>query len=223
MADFWEIFKDFDFNNIIGVIVISVFLIITFANCMEPLFASHTESFFMGKADVLKRKCFACIILFFIFGVMNYVFASINSFVAAGLLILIIAIILYIGIRILNMFKKYKDSLFKIKEFVKFILITVFFIILTYLISNESDINIISCAAICSLVEIIVIVLALFSWEPMDSEMMLCGSNEKWYVYRRIDDCFLCGDNKNINSAEKIKLIKIDIILNDNYYFKRSN
>lgn len=222
MKDIWEIFEELDFNNITGVIVVSIFLIIIFTSCIEPLWASNIEVILMNKTDILKRKSLVVIIMFSVLALMNYVFIFDNSFLIANILIFGLSIIGYMGINILNKVNKFKTFVSRLKEYVWFMIIMTFFPLMAYAIFYINSINKVSCAIICALIEVMIIMLSASKYEPMDSKLILEVEKENWYVFRRMDDALLCGDAKTLNNSQKIKLIKLDTILDENLYFKKA-
>ncbi|RGW40534.1 hypothetical protein DWV78_04715 [Agathobacter rectalis] len=63
ISSLWDILNDINVNNISGVVVISFFIIILFAGCMEPFFASNIEIMLMNRNDILKRTSLSYAIL----------------------------------------------------------------------------------------------------------------------------------------------------------------
>ena len=72
MPDFIELFKKIDINNIFFLIALSIGIIVIFASCVRPFFASSIEILFMSKEDELRRVGLTYVLMFFVFGVINY-------------------------------------------------------------------------------------------------------------------------------------------------------
>ena len=65
MVDLLELFKEIDVNNIFFMVAASIGVIVIFASCMRPFFASTMESLLMNKEDELKRLSLIYVIMFF--------------------------------------------------------------------------------------------------------------------------------------------------------------
>lgn len=83
ISSLWDILNDINVNNISGVVVISFFIIILFAGCMEPFFASNIEIMLMNRNDILKRTSLSYAILFIVFAMLNYIIAIETFFLSA--------------------------------------------------------------------------------------------------------------------------------------------
>lgn len=79
MEELFEILKEFDINNIGVLIVISIILISVMTGYIHLFHASRIETVLMSKNEQSKRFSFIYFILFFVFGVINYLFV-INVF-----------------------------------------------------------------------------------------------------------------------------------------------
>lgn len=224
MADFWEIFKDLDTNNILQIILVGVFLIIVFASCVQSFFASSIEILFLNKADVLKGESLAYILLFATLGLANYITIFNEYLVAIYIIILIGAILLLVGLFILSKIKKLNKRrvfFFKYKEHIRLCVIMCFFPLATVQISSLKNVNFECCVIISALIEIMVIVLCYMNPGKRNSKIVLQVGHQKWYVLRRVDNYLMCGDEKDVDSSKKIKLIDIDTIVKDDYCFEK--
>lgn len=204
MKDFWDIFNELDLSNITSVLVISVFLIIIFTSCIGPLWASNIEVVLMDKTDLLKRHSLLDIILLGVLALANYMFVYNVSFFVADVLLLILSVVIYVGIWIINRFDKFRDLFYSTKEFSRYMMIMTVFPMVTYVVSELNNINKISCAIICAVVEIMIIMIGASKYKRKDSEFMIKVSNEQWYVFHRMDDCLICGDAKKLNNSKKL-------------------
>ncbi len=74
MEELFEILKEFDINNIGGLIVVSIVLISVVTGYIQLFHASRIETVLMSKNEQLKRFSFIYFISFFVFGVINYLF-----------------------------------------------------------------------------------------------------------------------------------------------------
>ena len=101
MLEFMELFKKIDANNIPFLIALCAGIIIVFAGCIRPFFASPKEILFMNKKDELKRLSLSYIIMFIMFGAINYLFISYVQFIAMCLIVtILIFFILFCGLLI---------------------------------------------------------------------------------------------------------------------------
>ena len=69
-----EIFKEFDGNNVWIVIGISAVLLFIAAGYIQLLNASKIEAILMDQKEESKRFGFIYLILFAVFGIINYIF-----------------------------------------------------------------------------------------------------------------------------------------------------
>ena len=56
--------------------------------------------------------------------------------------------------------------------------------------------------------------------EKRQSKIILQINNEKWYVFRHIDNNLLCGNNRELKASTQIKLIDLEDISNKNGFFR---
>lgn len=222
MGEIVELFKEIDINNIGYLIAISIVLIIIVASCIQPFYASKVETILMSKSDELKKISFMYVILFFVLGVMNYVFTSNASFVLLGSIYAILMLIIYFVLYILNRKGKAKTLYLWYKDNMGLAIIVTIFPIAILAISVMFDINIVSCVILGALVEIIVVALIYLNMGQINSSIVLKIGSEKWYVFRRIDDAYLlCGDKNNINISTRIKLVEMDCIIQEKLCFEK--
>ena len=71
-----EILKEFDIDNIGVLIVFSIILISVATGYIQLFHASRIEAVLMSKTEESKRFSFMHFILFFVFGVINYLFTG---------------------------------------------------------------------------------------------------------------------------------------------------
>ena len=157
ISSLWDILKDINVNNISWVVVISFFIIIVFAGCMEPFFASNIEIMLMNRNDILKRTSLSYAILFIVFAMLNYIIAIETFFLPACILgFIIFAVVLGI-IKILSFFiNKAKVIYEKYADYLKLGAIIIFFPAITYTISIK-EVNFISCSLLCALMELLIV------------------------------------------------------------------
>ena len=221
ISSLWEILKDINVNNISGVVVISFFIIIVFAGCMEPFFASNIEIMLMNRNDILKRTSLSYAILFIVFAMLNYIIAIETFFLPACIFgFIIFAVVLGI-IKILSFFiNKAKVIYEKYADYLKLGAIIIFFPAITYTISIIKEVNFISCSLLCALMELLIVALCFLNQEKRQSEVILQINNETWYVFRHIDNNLLCGNNRELKASTQIKLIDLEDISNKNGFFR---
>ena len=115
MADLLEIFKEIDVNNIFFMVAASIGVIVIFASCMRPFFASTMEALLMNKEDELKRLSLIYVIMFFIFGIINYVFISDASFIVVCIAGMVLMPIAYLVLWVFNKFRIFQQCLYGIR------------------------------------------------------------------------------------------------------------
>ena len=224
MVDLLELFKEIDVNNIFFMVAASIGVIVIFASCMRPFFASTMESLLMNKEDELKRLSLIYVIMFFLFGIMNYVFISDASFIVVCIAAMVLMLIVYFVLWGFNKFRVFQQRFlwYKDRFGITFILIT--FPIIAYVCSFTTGIKMAGCAILCALAEIIIIAMLYLNPGPRDSSIFIKINDEKWYVFRRIDnDYLLCGDGKNIKISTRIKLLELSIIVQNDNCFEKEN
>lgn len=224
MKELWEIFKEFDINNIWGLIIISIFLIVIFVSCIKPFYASAIEVLFMSEAEVLKRNSLVCVIIFIAFGGINYTIASSVDFVVVGALLLCLLLFLLFILWIIEKWSKFIKHYFfvpKYKESISCWIIIIFFPLVTFVFSRKNSINLMSCAVISTLLETLIIALCFLNFDKKESKIVLRVFNTKWYVFRKVDKYLLCGNEKNIYSSNKIRLFEIKTVIKEGYCFEK--
>lgn len=222
--DVLEIFSGFSFDDMYNVILFSVLLIVVFASCIEPFYATNIETILMSKTDALKRSSLMYIILFIVVGVMNYVIVLDEPFIAVCFLFVVLILVFYAMVSIANKFNKFERIYLKCKEYIGLVIIIVLSPVITYICSSIIDIKLVNCVILCALAEIIVIALFYLNQQSVDSNVSVVVNNAKWYVYKRIDgDYLLCGDEKNINNSNRLIMIRIETIIESGIVFEKIN
>lgn len=222
MGEYIELFQKFDVNNIGSLIVISIVLIIIVASCIQPFYASRIEIILMSKGDELKRFSLMYVIFFFIFGLVNYMFVMDVSFIVLCSISVVLIFIIYCMLYILNKKGKVKALYLWCKDIIGLTMIIIIFPIFTFLASVVVDIKMISCVILGALVEIIMVALSYLNVGQINSSIVLNIENEKWYVFKRINDCYLlCGDKNNINSSTRTRLLELDYIIQEKLCFEK--
>ena len=94
--------------------------------------------------------------------------------------------------------------------------------IITFAISTAFNINLMSCAILGALVEVFIVAITFLNVGDIRSTFVLNVENEKWYVFKRMNEEYLlCGNENNINDATKIKLLPIAYVVEQNICFER--
>lgn len=217
MLDFIEFFKEIDINNIIFLIALSIGIIVIFAGCVRPFFASSIEILFMNKEDQLKQLSLTYIIMFLAFGIVNYFFISDVSFIVVCFIAMILMLIIYGIFFIANKLGKFQKVFSWYKERFGITFIIIFVPEIAYACSATTGIKIAGCAVLGALAEIIVMVIIYINPTPRASAIFIEIDNVKWYMFRRLDDDhFLCGDQNSVIKCTKIKVLDLDTMVQGN-------
>jgi len=222
MEQLFEILKEFDIDNIGVLIAVSIVLISVATGYIQLFHASRIEAVLMNKDEESKRFCFMYFIFFFVFGVLNCVFISNVSFVVVNGGFLLLTFLTSFVLRLLKSRKKVIKLYWWFKERKDFIIIMTSTIIVAFAISKAFNINLLSCATLCTLVEVIIVAITFLNVGNISSTFILNIDNEKWYVFKRMNDNYLlCGNKNNINDATKIRLLAIDYIVEQKLFFEK--
>ena len=151
-----EILKEFDIDNIGALIGVSIILISVATGYIQLFHASRIEAVLMSKTEESKRFSFMYFILFFVFGVINYLFTvNVTSVVVNGAFLLLTLLVSSI-LRILK--NRGKAKLYWWCEERKgFFIILTATAIITFAISTAFNINLMSCAILGALVEVFIV------------------------------------------------------------------
>lgn len=222
MEELFEILKEFDIDNVGVLIAISIILISVATGYIQLFHASRIEAILMSKNDESKRFSFLYIILFFVFGVINYLFTINISFVVVNSAILMLTFLTSFILGILKRRGKAIELYWWCEERKGLIIILTSTAIVTFAISTAFNINLMSCAILGALVEVLIVAITFLNVGDIRSSFILNIENEKWYVFKRMnDDYLLCGNDSNINDATKIKLLAIDYIVEQKLCFEK--
>lgn len=219
-----EWFKDFDINNVWIVIAISISLILLSSHYIQLLHASKIEVVLMEKGDEAKRFGFVYIILFFVFGVVNFVFTTKKEFIVVNTILFFLAMAVSFILRLLKNKWKFKNWYWWFEERKDLAFIITSTSIFTFLLSVVVDINVISCAILGALVETMIVAIVIVNVGNIRAFISLNIESEKWYVFKRIDgDYLLCGNRNNINESTRTRLLSIDYLVKEKIYFEKEN
>lgn len=178
----------------------------------------------MNKKDELKRLSLSYIIMFIMFGAINYFFISYVPYIAMCLMAMILILMLYFILWIINKFGKMKPVFLRYKKRFGIMFIVIFFPIIAYGCLMETGIKITICAIISALAETIIAPIIYLNPTPRDSTVFVKIDSMKWYVLRKLDDeHFLCGDRNNIEKCKEIRILELDTIMQSNIIFEIEN
>lgn len=222
MEKLFEILKEFDINNIGVLIVVSIILISVATGYIQLFHASRIEAVLMNKNEEAKRFSFMYFILFFVFGVINYLFTINVSFVVVNSAFLMLTFLISFVLRFLKSRGKAIELYWWCEERKDFIIILTSTAIISFAISTVFNINLMSCAILGALAEVLIVAITILNVGDIRSTFVLNFENEKWYVFKRMnDDYLLCGNESNINDATKIRLLAIDYIVEQKLCFEK--
>lgn len=219
-----NLFKEFDIDNIYGIIVICIISISVATSYIQLFSASLIEAVLMDKKEESKRFGFIYLIFFIVFGVINYIFTSHISFVVFNS---VVYVLINFACWILGFLKKRGKAInlyWWCKERKDFIMIITTTAISTFVISDIFDINLLSCVILGALVEVIIIAITDINVGNVRSNFTLNIEKEEWYVFKRMDDdCLLCGNKSNINDATRIKILKLEDVIEKKLCFEKKS
>ncbi len=222
MEELFEILKEFDINNIVTLIVVSIILISVATGYIQLFHASRIETVLMSKNEQLKRFSFIYFILFFVFGEINYLFVINVSFVIVNSVFLVLTLLLSLILRVLKKRKKAIELYWWFEERKSLIIILTFTAILTFATSTLFDINLVSCAILGALAEVLMVAIFILNTGDVRPFFILNIEDEKWYIFKRLnDDYLLCGNKSNINDATKIRLLAIEYVIEQKLCFEK--
>lgn len=222
MEELFEILKEFDINNIGILIVISIILINVTTGYIQLFHASRIETVLMSKNEQSKRFSFIYFILFFVFGVINYLFVINVSSVIVNSVLLMLTLLLSFVLRALKKKRKAMELYWWFEERKGLIIIITFTAIVTFAISTLFNINLKSCAILGALAEVFMVAIFLLNIGDTRSFFILNIEDEKWYVFKCMnDDYLLCGNKGNINDATKVRLFAIEYIVEQKLCFEK--
>ena len=224
MPDFIELFKEIDINNVFFLIALSIGIIVIFASCMGPFFASSIEILFMSKEDELKRISLTYVIMFFTFGVVNYIFMTDISFIVLCIVAIGLMLVLYIILWIINKCGKLQSIFSLYKERFGITIIVIFIPIITHACSITTGVKTMGCAVLGALAEIIIMAIIYLNPTPRNSTVFIKIDNIKWYVFRKIDDeHLLCGDKNNVTKCTVIKVLEFNTVVHSDIYLEKND
>lgn len=222
MEDFWEVLKEFDIDNIGVLIVVSIILISMATGYIQLFHASRIEAVLMNKNEEAKRFSAMYFILFFVFGVINYLFTINTSFVVVNSAFLVLTFFASFVLRFLKNRGKAVELYWWCEERKGLIIILTSTAIITFAISTAFNINLVSCSILGALAETFILAIAFLNVGDIRSTYVLNIENEKWYVFKRMNDEYLlCGNEGNINDATKIRLLAISHIVEQKLCFEK--
>lgn len=212
--DFIELIKSLDPNSpFLPLIVcaICVVLINISINCINSLSLTSIEILLINKNDDLKIQKFFYIIMFLLFTLENYLFASDILFINMCYLILFLLIILWITVIKCKKIEKYKVWF---DEHKIFIILTIGLPIITYYMPSVTDVSPICISAVCGMICAVILALLFLDSKTKTKNFYIEIDQEKWYLLRRIDDeHILCGNDCNIIKSTEIKMFEVETII----------
>lgn len=209
-------------NNIYYLIGFCIMFISTATGYIQLFHASAIEAILMNRREELKRFSFIYFILFVVFAVINYMFINNFSSIVCNFGLLILALLINGVLWILKIKGKAIELYWKFKERKDIIVIMTLTTIIIFFVAKLFHIELISCAIWGALGEVIILAITILNVKNVRSTFILNIENEKWYVFKRLnDDYLLCGDKSNINDATKIRLLEFNSIVEQNLCFNK--
>ena len=219
-----EIFKEFDGNNVWIVIGTSVVLLFIAAGYIQLLNASKIEAILMDQKEESKKFGFIYLILFAVFGVINYIFIIDIGLVFASVVLLLLTLVASFVLKKLKNKWRFEKAYWWVEEKKVFLTIMTSTVILIFVAANMVNINIISWVVLGTLVEVLSLAIIYLNIGNTVSNIILVIEDNNWYVFKRIDEKYLlCGNRRNINDSTKTKLFSIDDIVEQNLCFEKVN
>lgn len=217
------VLNEFDIKNIGGLIGICIIIISAAAGYIQLFYASRIEVVLMNRNEEAKRFSFTYTIFFIMFGLMNYLSTISVSYLRVSGAFLIVTLLSGIILSIIKKKGKAREICRRYEEGKDFIIIYTFTPIFVCIISTQFNIKPLSCAILGALVEVLILAITTLNGKDVISTITLNIDNEKWYVLKRMnDDYLICGNEKNINEATKIRLLEINYIVENNLCFEKN-
>lgn len=224
MTEFVEIFEDMDINNIPWLLAVCIVIIVIFAGCIRPYFASEIEIAFMSRDDELRRLGLICVILFLLFCAINYVLAIDFSYIILCVFLVILSVVVYFILWSLKKICKIKKIYLLCKENIVLYLIMLIFPIFTWGVTQLIGVNLISGTILCTLLEVIMTTIADMHTGHKESKIIVKYEGDTWYVFHRINEnFFLCGDKRYIKISGKFKLLELETVKDCEIYMVKDN
>lgn len=222
MDELLEILKEFDIDNIGVLISFSIILISVATGYIQLFHASRIEAVLMNKSEESKRISVTYLMLFFIFGVLNYLFTIDVSFIVVNSALLALTLLISFVLRALKSRGKAVELYWYFEERKDLFIILTSTAIITFVASIVFNVNLTSCVILGALGEVFIVAMTVFNVGNIKSCFALNIEKEKWYVFKRMNDEYLlCGNDSNINYATKIKLVPLAYIVEKNICFEK--
>lgn len=224
MADFVELLKEFDVNNVFWLLIVSIVAITVIAGYMHVFMASGVENILMSKGDEVKKISVAYVIFLLFFSVLNYVFILDKTSLIPCLIILGVVLVLKLILEIIKKASRLKKEFPKCEEKLMLYSLISFFPLVTYVVQEISDINQLSSAILCALVETVIVGFLFLNFGERVSSTYVQIQGRKWFVFKRIDENYLlCGDNKQLSLSTEILLLALDDIVDEGVKLVKEN
>lgn len=219
-----EIFKEFDGNNVWIVIGISAVLLFIAAGYIQLLNASKIEAILMDQKEESKRFGFIYLILFAVFGIINYIFIIDIELVLANVVLWFLTLVSPVILKKLKNKWRFEEVYWWLEERKVFFTIMTSTVILIFVVANRVNINIISWVVLGTLVAVLSLAIIYLNIGNAVSNIILVIEDNNWYVFKRIDEKYLlCGNKRKINDSTKTRLFSIDYIVEQNLCFEKEN
>mgnify|MGYP000688963041 FL=1 len=175
-----EIFKEFDGNNVWIVIGISAVLLFIAAGYIQLLNASKIEAILMDQKEESKRFGFIYLILFAVFGIINYIFIIDIELVLANVVLWFLTLVSPVILKKLKNKWRFEEVYWWLEERKAFFTIMTCKVILIFVVANRVNINIISWVVLGTLVEVLSLAIIYLNIGNAVSNIILVIEDNNW-------------------------------------------
>lgn len=205
--------NDFDPTNIGNVLVLAVLVCVLLIPLTGSIYSASVEEVFMDEKRRGRNSFFKLLALLVIFIPSNFVLSIQGTFILLELFFGFIGIIVYfVYDRKEASTRKYIENISELNEYYKdkrsgcFLFVIICLIPSMSILMNQllDNIPLFSCAIIVSIIEVLIICISMPEFVNRSAKNYFFDNDNKVFIYKRIDDdTVMCGDNTELNKADK--------------------
>lgn len=209
--------NEFDPTNRGSVISLALMVCVLIVPIVKSINSTFIEEVFMNSKQKGKNIFFKLIALLAIFTPINFILSMKQAFIIVELVFGLGAIVLYIIYdRKEALTEKYSENIVELNAYYKekrsncFLSIIIIIMPCCAILMNTlaNPISPLNSAVIVSVVEVLIICLAIPEFTKCESRNYFLNDGKNVYIYERIDDdTILCGDSPKISEAKKYTTI----------------
>lgn len=209
-------------DNPIILMIVCIAVICITVRYIQPFNASRIETILMSKSDETKKTIAGYIVSFLMLVVGNIMFTMDKSIVVIEGIILIVTYIVSLILKKLQKKSVAKKQYEWLEDRKSFIYVIFMAAIIIFFVAIIFKIQLVKCILIGALAEVLILAITLLNVSNVRTIFYVDIKGEKWYVFKRMKDgCLLCGNKDKMIDSKKIRLVKMDYILEHNICLKR--